>query len=260
LSGINYESIDNTFGAFLVSQKNDNPKWSNIHGSKGKGRFSFIAFADKATWDTVYETEGIRKNYSIQITSDDKNYMEISDIIDSIHMNKGTKVTFYGITGLSKDSFHTYDFKKCMCNIFAWYLYLNKDEGFKIIIDGETLDYSNVIDGGISETVNIKVEEFHFQVHFIKWIGKIREHYYYYFLDNSQCEKYKDYTSFNKDSIEFPHSVYVVSEYFNGFTPISGKISSRQTNLFNRNQKDEVFVKMLKELKNLVENKRKKFS
>ncbi len=56
--GINHETIDDTFGAFLVSQKNNNPKWSNIHGSKGKGRFSFIAFADVEVWDTVCEANG----------------------------------------------------------------------------------------------------------------------------------------------------------------------------------------------------------
>lgn len=257
--GINYETIDNTFGAFLVSQKNGNPKWSNIHGSKGKGRFSFIAFAEKAIWDTVYELDGRKKAYSIQITSYDKDYMDISETMDSINQNKGTKVTFYGIAGLSKESFHSYDFKKYMCNIFAWYLYLNKDKGFKIIINGESLDYSNLIDSNISETVNIKIEDLDFHVHFIKWVGRIREHYYYYFLDSEQCEKYKDYTSFNKDSIEFPHSVYVVSEYFNGFIPISGKVSNCQMNLLSGNQKDPVFISLVKELKNLVENKRKKF-
>ncbi len=257
--GISYEHIDNTFGAFLVSQKNYNPKWSNIHGSKGKGRFSFIAFADKAIWDTVYEIEETKKSYRIEITSEDKDFMDISDILDSKQTNTGTKVMFYGIIGLSKESFHTYEFKKCISNIFAWYLYLNKDKGFKIIIDGEELDYSNIIDNGISETINIEVEDFQFQVHFIKWIGKIREHYYYYFLDNAQCEKYKEYTSFNKDSIEFPHSVYIISEYFRGFTPVSGKKNRNQTNIFSRNQKNEVFVILLKELRNVVENKRKRF-
>lgn len=257
--GITYDTIDSTFGAFLVSQKNNTPKWSNIHGSKGKGRFSFVAFADRATWNTVYEDDNGKKAYSIQIDSDDKDYMDVSDVVDSIQINTGTKVTFTGIIGLKRESFSTYDFKKCLCNIFAWYLYLNKDKNYRIVIDGESLDYSNLIDSEISETIDISVEDFYFRVHFIKWIGKIREHYYYYFLDDKQCEKYKEYTSFNKDSIEFPHSVYVESEYFNGFAPISGRINKNQVNLFSKNQKDTVFVSLTKELRNIVENKRKKY-
>lgn len=136
---------------------------------------------------------------------------------------------------------------------------MNKDKGFKILIDGEMLDYSNVIDSDISETVNIEVEDFKFKVNFIKWVGKIREHYYYYFLDMNECEKYKAYTSFNKDSIEFPHSVYIESEYFKGFVPISGKINSNQLSIISRSQKDVIFINLVKELKKLVENKRKMF-
>lgn len=257
--GIIYDNIDNTFGAFLVSQKNNTPKWSNIHGSKGKGRFSFIAFADKAIWSTVYQGDRGKKSYSIQIDFDDKDYMDISDVVDSNQSNTGTKVTFTGISGLKKENFKTYDFKTSLCNIFAWFLYLNKDKDYKIVIDGESLDYSNLIDSKLSETRNINIEDFEFKVHFIKWIGKIREHYYYYFLDNKQCEKYKEYTSFNKDSIEFPHSMYIESEYFNGFAPINKKTNKNQINLFTRNQKDVVFVSLVKELKNIIENKRKKY-
>lgn len=45
--------------------------------------------------------------------------MDVSAIIDSIQLETGTKVTFYGITGFNKESFHTYDF----INVFAIYFH-----------------------------------------------------------------------------------------------------------------------------------------
>ena len=43
--GINFENIENTFGTFLSSEKRGAKNFvDNIHGSKGKGRFSFMCF------------------------------------------------------------------------------------------------------------------------------------------------------------------------------------------------------------------------
>ena len=76
--GISYENIDNTFGT-SISQKNTNQKINRIHGSKGKGRFSFSAFAHSAEWDTVYNLDGINYEYKIHINSDNKSSFEIGD-------------------------------------------------------------------------------------------------------------------------------------------------------------------------------------
>ncbi|MCC5909413.1 MAG: ATP-binding protein [Clostridiaceae bacterium] len=257
--GICYETIDTTFGAFLVSSKGDNPKWSNIHGNEGKGRFSFTALAHEATWETVYEKDGSKIKYRITISSDNKDYMDITER-ENVHCDKtGTRLIFNQIYGINKHNLKSIDFKKSLSNVFAWFLYLNKDKDFKIVIDGERLDYSDIIDNEISEAIDIRIEEYEFTVHFIKWIGKIRERYYYYFIDSKHYEKYKQYTSFNKDSIEFPHSLYIISDYFDGFVPISGKIDKNQISIYSKTQKDSVFTNLIKELKNLVENKRKKF-
>src|SRR5690606_26090938 len=56
--GINIETIDETFGYFLDSQKKstfDNDGF--IKGKKGKGRFSFSLFANHAIWQTKYKTD-----------------------------------------------------------------------------------------------------------------------------------------------------------------------------------------------------------
>lgn len=256
--GICFETIDETFGAFLVSQKGVNPKWSNIHGSEGKGRFSFIAFAHKAIWETIYEINNLKTKYNIEITSDDKDFIDIKDKEETSCEKTGTKVTFTGISGISKEHISSYDFKKCLSNIFAWFLFLNKDKDYKIIIDGEILDYSDIIDDKISETKDVQLDGYTFKINFIKWIGKINEKYYYYFIDKKHYEKYKQFTTFNNNSIEFPHSVYIISDYFDDFAPVPNSINSNQTILYGKSQKDDVFIKLIKELKNLVENKRKK--
>lgn len=54
-TGINYSSLDGTFGLLLDSNKKTivgSP--SAIHGRKGRGRFSFSTFAESAKWNTIY--------------------------------------------------------------------------------------------------------------------------------------------------------------------------------------------------------------
>ena len=74
-TGINFENIENTFGAFLSSEKRETKNFvDNIHGSKGKGRFSFICFAHYCKWNTVY-TDG-KEFYKYSIDMDDINKNE----------------------------------------------------------------------------------------------------------------------------------------------------------------------------------------
>ncbi len=49
--GINRELLEYTFGQFLDSQKKQSyQRTSDVHGKKGKGRFSFQRFAYRAEW------------------------------------------------------------------------------------------------------------------------------------------------------------------------------------------------------------------
>lgn len=257
--GICFETIDDTFGAFLASDKVYNPKWSNIHGSEGKGRFSFLALAFKATWLTVYEKNESKIKYQIVINSNNKDYMDISERESINCETTGTRVILEQIHHTTKDNINSTDFKKYLANTFAWFLYLNKDRDFKIIIDEKILEYSDIIDDEISESIKIKIDGYDFKIYFIKWVGKISERYYYYFMDSSNHEKYKQYTSFNNDNIEFPHSLYIVSSYFDDFIPIDKNKSEKQITMYDKTQKSSTFSDLIKELKTIVETKRKKF-
>lgn len=56
--GINKNLLEFTFGAFLDSQKRSTfQRTSEVRGKKGKGRFSFKAFATEAEWTTSYLNE-----------------------------------------------------------------------------------------------------------------------------------------------------------------------------------------------------------
>ena len=69
-TGIAYEELSNKFKPFNDSKKADNSKKINHslpHGRQGIGRLTFFAFAQRARWNTVYEQDGIRYEYYIDM-------------------------------------------------------------------------------------------------------------------------------------------------------------------------------------------------
>lgn len=79
--GINYEELGDTFGAFLASKKSLMSLKIKSKTNKGKGRFSFMAFACSAKWSTIYK-DGIElKEYEIKLNNDKK---EIIDFTGSV--------------------------------------------------------------------------------------------------------------------------------------------------------------------------------
>lgn len=52
-SGICFETIQDTFGAFLASQKNALSLKIKSKVNQGKGRFAGFSFANRIKWDTV---------------------------------------------------------------------------------------------------------------------------------------------------------------------------------------------------------------
>lgn len=72
------------------------------------------------------------------------------------------------------------------------------------------------------------------------------------FLSENNELVHKETTSFNKSGIEFPHTVYVKSKYFENFTVVnnSKKISEGQESIFKtNNNKDKIFKELLRKLK-----------
>jgi len=153
--------------------------------------------------------------------------------------------------------------EKPLLNAFASFLYLKKSKGYKITIDGKALDYTKFIDTDLSEDRVLTIDDQEFSVYFVKWIDNIKSRYFFYFLDTNSREKYNKHTKFNNNAIEFCHSVYIESVYFDDFKPFDDRNIPEEQIILDenqtKNQRAEIFKKLLKSLSEFVEVKLRAF-
>lgn len=261
--GIDRSSLQETFGCFQDSQKLHTYQWSSqVKGKKGKGRYSFNCFASKADWLTVYkdkESHYIRHKITIK-KGDNQNYDDNEQETKSSSVKRtGTTVSFSDIN-LPSDFFDSEVFLDYLKKEFAVFLFLNKAQNKEILINGEKLDYEDVIEDSDNKVIQIEGERttFYFNVTYIRWKEKMKENYSMYFLDSSQTEKYEKTTTFNNKDTKFHHSLYISSDYFNHFADNA----TGEKNLFgadNTSPKDKVFKTLVKKLKRFLEEKQKKY-
>lgn len=213
--GICFETIDDTFGAFLASSKTGFSLQLKSKANKGKGRFSCFAFASKSTWDTVVDSKDERISYSIIIDSENKNEYDVSEAkrVEKI-VDTGTIVTITGVSDLQKADLESDELKTVILKMFAWYLYLNRTKGISIILNGTKIDFEEYIDSAASITENVQIDGETFSVTLIVWTEKINENFCSYYLDTGGTLHGKDTTTFNRNTINFNHSVYVKSAFF----------------------------------------------
>lgn len=261
--GIDRSSLQETFGCFQDSQKLHTYQWSSqVKGKKGKGRYSFNCFASKADWVTVYkdkESHYIRHKITIK-KGDNQNYDDNEQETKPSSVKKtGTTVSFSDIN-LPSDFFDSEVFLDYLKKEFAVFLFLNKAQFKEILINGEKLDYEDVIEDSDNKVIQIEGERttFYFNVIYIRWKEKMKENYSMYFLDSSQTEKFERTTTFNNKDTKFHHSLYISSDYFNHFVDDA----TGEKNLFgtdNTSPKDKVFKTLVKKLKCFLEEKQKKY-
>lgn len=261
--GIDRSSLQETFGCFQDSQKLHTYQLSSqVKGKKGKGRYSFNCFASKADWVTVYkdkESHYIRHKITIK-KGDNQNYDDNEQETKPSSVKKtGTTVSFSDIN-LPSDFFDSEVFLDYLKKEFAVFLFLNKAQFKEILINGEKLDYEDVIEDSDNKVIQIEGERttFYFNVTYIRWKEKMKENYSMYFLDSSQTEKFERTTTFNNKDTKFHHSLYISSDYFNHFVDDA----TGEKNLFgtdNTSPKDKVFKTLVKKLKCFLEEKQKKY-
>ena len=261
--GIDRSSLQETFGCFQDSQKLHTYQWSSqVKGKKGKGRYSFNCFASKADWVTVYkdkESHYIRHKITIK-KGDNQNYDDNEQETKPSSVKKtGTTVSFSDIN-LPSDFFDSEVFLDYLKKEFAVFLFLNQAQNKEILINGEKLDYEDVIEDSDNKVIQIEGDRttFYFNVTYIRWKEKMKENYSMYFLDSSQTEKYERTTTFNNKDTKFHHSLYISSDYFNHFVDNA----TGEKNLFgtdNTSPKDKVFKTLVKKLKCFLEEKQKKY-
>lgn len=247
--GINYYDLDNTFGTFLASQKNSLSLKAKSKANKGKGRFSFICFASDVLWKTTFydEKAKVNKYYELTLSDSSKEFVDYTEPVET-QKHTGTITTLRNVYGVSPEDFKSDDFKNYLLEEFSWYLYLNKD--VKLYIDNVPLDYSAYINDTLSKEVTVDIYGHSFKINLIVWSAKIREKFCCYYLNENNAIKGKDTTSFNRNTVEFYHSVFVKSNFFNNLN--LEDIASDQTTINAPDNGNEILKSLKKKIQDII--------
>ena len=250
-SGINYHELSDTFGAFLVSQKNSLSLKEKAKANKGKGRFSFSIFSTSAEWHTVFSDEGHNKKYTIVLSNANKQEFDYSNLEDAEEMLTGTSVVFHNITGISPEDLSFESLGECLLKQFSWFLYLHKHQDYKIILNGEALDYKEHINVNLSISKTENIDGNDFEIDLIVWNQRINEKYSCYLMDSKCSLKNIDTTTFNRNTVGFSHSVFVKSKFIDNCSRVS-LADSDQLIMGNPQEYDAVIKKLRKVIQDLI--------
>lgn len=259
--GIDRETLHETFGCYQDSIKKRSFQWSSqVKGNKGRGRYAFNCFADKAEWDTIFNRNGKLLRYKLYIDKGDNHHFddgEDSDLKVVHNRPTGTIVSFSNVN-IPVQALEIKEFTEYLCREYAVFLELNKAFAKRLLINGQMLDYTHVIAESEQKdfSIDFEGEIQKFKVTFIRWNNKMRENYSTYFLDEDKVEKFEKTTSFNRKDTEFHHSVYVESSYFNDF-----EYYENDSDIFgtHKTPKDKFFVKLCTQIKMYLTEKEKMF-
>lgn len=257
--GINRDLLDEKFRPFFQSEKiyDPNIKQSDIHGKNGVGRLTFFTFASQATWTTVYSCNDKNYEYTISIDANDLNhYNPTSPTI--IEKSTGTIVEFINV---NSEEFTISAIKEQLRKEFCWFLELNEDKGYKILVNGDKLDYSNLILEKDSADIKEEGVKPAYTVKFICWSSKLAEYSKYYYIDSKGDEKQKENTTYNNKGDSFYHSVFIKSPIFDNFdfnsTGENEQIDINKNIIYTK--KSDNFQLLMREINQMLFDKRRPF-
>lgn len=259
--GIQYDKLINKFVPLFESDKviDPNAKTINsaVHGKNGVGRLTFFHFANSATWDTVYQSNGKRYRYKINTAIEKLNTYTPTEL-EETHEQPGTTVYFGGVKVITSYHFEK-DIKDYLMREFGWFLELNKEKGFALRINGKDLEYSSLI-SGIPEkfTLEHAPTKTSFSIKYIQWNEKINEEYSrYYYINSGDNELFKETTTLNNKSDHFYHSVYIRSKLFDDFNIVLNETSGQTA--FGHSKRDDEYKYLKNEVDKFLRRKRKPF-
>lgn len=254
--GIDFNNLSDTFGTFLSSQKNSLSLKLKSKANKGKGRFSFMAFSTLAEFDTRYNENDIVKGYKITLSNENKETLkyEKPEILKG-KQSTGTTVTFYNIQDLEPEALETETLQDFLLYEFAWYLYLNKHKNIKLILNGIELDYSQHINSKLSEKTTRIIDGNDFEISLVVWSEKIKEKFRSYYFDSNNRIKGIDTTTFNRNTVDFNHSVFIQSRFFDKWEKVSLFDFSSQLRVLEEENDQKVLKKLKKEIQDFIGKK-----
>lgn len=256
--GICYETLPDTFGSFMASLKSALSTQLKSKTNKGKGRFAFNAFSTEARWNTVYKKDGIPFKYSITIDNIEKNAFDPTAPIENVNIPTGTTVTFYNIQELTIEDMDFSSLEGLLLMEFSWYLFLNQDRNIQLYVNGLALDYTKYIDKALSEKIEKDIEGEHFSISLIVWKEKIKEKFCVYYIDKQNRLITRETTTFNRNTVDFNHSAYVTSSYFDDYIPVSPEIEG-QAGMLGYKKGDKVMKALQAFLQTLIDEKLRKY-
>lgn len=259
--GIEFENLDQTFGAFLSSVKNSSSIRIKSQANKGKGRFSYLCFSHMAEWATVYEKDGTLKKYTLsmsQVNRRDFDTSDVSDVTDGTLT--GTVVEFPLNDGTTVDQLSYTSMRQKLLQEFSWFLYLNKSKSFSLKYEETILDYGQYIDEKLSVDKLIEVESEKFAVSLIVWKKNIDNSSKVYYLSDSGEIHAARNTGFNKNTVDFFHNIFISSSYITAQnTMFLQDNNATQTQLSPQDNSKKIFGELQKEVSKLIQAALKKF-
>lgn len=254
--GINYDELQYKFRPILESQKKHaSDDGDFVRGKNGYGRLTFFKFANKAVWNTTYNDKGKSFNYEISIISENLTKYDTNDVSETTEP-EGTKVKF---EGLSEDMSSAFVNKKLIPFLkaeFAWYLELNSE--FKIIINGNELEYNSIIEENSSVAIGVGLKTFNCK--YLQWNVKPNDEYSrFYFLNNSLDVKATKTTLLNKKGDDFWHSVVVVDDFFEQEMLECKEDMSISPSLFENKEARQTYKDLIDKLNGFLKGKRRPF-
>jgi hypothetical protein len=219
--GIPHNALRDKFKPFHESEKiieDEDVRNSSVkHGKNGVGRLTFFKVADKAVWNTVYKEGAQLTEYNIEIDEKTIDKYEATRPTASTKKQTGTEVKLTGefvITGLKFER----EIIPYLKLEFGWFLELNKAHKYKLVVNDHELDYSDIIGDHDTATFIHNATGTRFDIWYIRWVeGTNKEFSKYYYINQHDEEKWKEYTRLNKKGDRFYHSVYIKSSYFENF-------------------------------------------
>ncbi|MGC1040791.1 ATP-binding protein [Pantoea agglomerans] len=202
--GIIYSELSNTFDKFLDSKK-VLERTPITRGRKGKGRFSFIKFADRASWlSWINESE-----FTIELFSSHINEYDVGFFLPSQRSGSGTEVSFSPVTDLDYDSFFS-DVQPYIQNEISWLLL--SGGGYEVTVNGVILQPIEHVKSSHAKSLG----EHSFDIKTVQWsIKPVYEKSYIYFMNSKFEIVHKELSEMNRKG--FHCSAYVSSEWFDTF-------------------------------------------
>lgn len=101
----------------------------------------------------------------------------------------------------------------------------------------------------------VTIDGYRFEINLIVWQESISEKFCCYYFDEKNILKGKRTTTFNHNTINFNHSVFVKSDFFDDKENVIDDHEDTQINLFESQDEKKILKKLHKEIQKLIEKK-----